>query len=516
MAVNQDKTHPKPANESSRLKALEMYNILDTEAEERFDRLTLIASTICETPIALVSLLDENRQWFKSRVGLDAEETPREISFCQHAIMGSSTFEIENATLDKRFQNNVLVTGDPNIRFYAGHPLIDSEGHALGTLCVIDRKPKKLSESQRIALTALADEVAELIEDRIIHKELSEFKKFFQMSLDFLCIAGTDGYFKAMNPTFTEKLGYTEQELLSKPFVDFIHPEDVEATILETHKLAKGYTTIGFENRYRKSNGDYIWLHWTCQPDTNTGELFAVAHDISELKNAKQELTKTNEQLDEFAYVISHDLKAPLRAISTLSEFLEEDLEGQLDGDSLEHLKLLKSRVIRMDSLINGVLEYSRIGRKEILKEEIDTSLMLRQLSEDLSTEDFKISIDSNIPNVFYPKVQLHQIFQNLISNAIKYHDKDHGTVKIHYCDQGEHHQFTVKDDGPGIENEYHEKIFTIFQTLQPRDKVESTGIGLSIVKKIIHENDGKIWVESALGKGSEFHFTVPKINEQK
>lgn len=515
MAKQQEKSYPKPANESARLKALEMYNILDTEAEERFDRLTYLASTICETPIALVSLIDEHRQWFKSRVGLDAKETPREISFCQHAIMDVNTFEIENATNDARFQDNVLVTGDPNIRFYAGHPLIDRDGHALGTLCVIDREPKKLNETQKKALTVLAKEVVDLIEDRIIRRELSEFKKFFQMSLDFLCIAGTDGYFKTMNPTFTEKLGYSQEELLSKPFVDFIHPDDVEATIMETHNLAKGYTTIGFENRYRKSNGEYIWLHWTCQPDAITGELFAVAHDISELKNAKHELTKSNEQLDEFAYIVSHDLKAPLRAISTLTDFLAEDLEDKLDDDNEEHLKLLKSRVLRMDALINGVLEYSRIGRKEVLKEEIDTTLMLNQLREDLSQPNFKIVIVGSMPNVFYPKVQLQQIFQNLISNAIKYHDKEHGAINILYHDKDQFHQFTVKDDGPGIEKQYHNKIFTIFQTLQARDKVESTGIGLSIVKKIINENKGEIWVESELGKGSEFHFTLPKINEK-
>jgi len=145
--------------ERARLEALEQYEILDTEGEEGFDALAKLASYICQTPLSLVSLVDMHRQWFKSRVGLDLSETTREISFCSHAINGDDIFEVTNALEDGRFKNNPLVLGEPEIRFYAGAPLIDSQGFKLGTLCVIDRTPRRLTLEQRNALKTLADEV---------------------------------------------------------------------------------------------------------------------------------------------------------------------------------------------------------------------------------------------------------------------------------------------------------------------------------------------------------------------
>lgn len=502
---------PIPPNEKERLKALLSLDILDTEAEEQFDRLTRLASEICEVPISLVSLVDGERQWFKSRVGLDAEQTPREISFCQHAIMHENTFEIQNATLDDRFQSNVLVTGDPNIRFYAGHPLFDDNGYALGTLCVIDRKPKKLNEFQTRALEILAKEVVSAIKSRKDKKVLNEYKRFFDMSLDFMCIAKTDGFFKILNPNFTNQLGYSTEELLAVPFVEFVHPDDIESTINETKKLAEGHSTIGFVNRYLKKNGDYIHLHWTCQPDPETGELFAVAHDITDLKEIERKLKKSNEQLDQFAYIVSHDLKAPLRAIATLSTFIEEDLGSALTGEISETFALLKSRVSRMEALINGILDYSRVGRKTEELELVNMSELLDELLDSILPETkFTVNIQDNFPDVMYSRVQLNQVFQNIISNAVKYHHHDSGVIDVSWKEIKGFYEFTVKDDGPGIAPAYHEKVFGIFHTLQSRDEIESTGIGLSIVKKIIEEHGGTIHIESEEGKGSSFIFTIP------
>ncbi|GFD77710.1 hypothetical protein KUL118_05720 [Tenacibaculum sp. KUL118] len=173
---------PLPKNEDERLAELLSYDIIDTEAEKLFDDLTALASQICETPIALISLVDPNRQWFKSRVGLDAEETSREIAFCSHAILQEDVFEIPNATLDPRFHDNPLVTGSPDIRFYAGAPLITPSGHAIGTLCAIDKKPRRLTDAQKMSLQTLSKSVVAHLELRRKNRELertSQFKSDF-------------------------------------------------------------------------------------------------------------------------------------------------------------------------------------------------------------------------------------------------------------------------------------------------------------------------------------------------
>jgi CheY-like chemotaxis protein len=176
------KAAPLPQNEDERLAELLSYDVLDTEAEQLFDDLTALASQICETPIALISLIDPDRQWFKSRVGLDAEETSREIAFCSHAILQEEVFEISNATIDPRFHDNPLVTGAPDIRFYAGAPLITPSGHAIGTLCAIDRKPKTLTEAQKASLQTLSKSVVAHLELKRKNRELertSQFKSDF-------------------------------------------------------------------------------------------------------------------------------------------------------------------------------------------------------------------------------------------------------------------------------------------------------------------------------------------------
>ena len=247
----------------------------------------------------------------------------------------------------------------------------------------------------------------------------------------------------------------------------------------------------------------------------------AAAADIehkraAELEKAYKELESVNKELSDFAYIVSHDLKAPLRGISTLVNWILTDYADKFDEEGKEQMDLLLSRVERMHNLIDGILQYSRVGR---IKEE-KTQVSLNELVPDIidilaPPENIAITIENELPVIECEKTRITQVFQNLLSNAIKYMDKPQGHVRIGCVEEESCWRFSITDNGPGIEDKYFEKIFQMFQTLSPRDEVESTGVGLAVVKKIIEIYGGKVWVESKMGEGSTFLFTLPKQKER-
>lgn len=205
-----------------------------------------------------------------------------------------------------------------------------------------------------------------------------------------------------------------------------------------------------------------------------------------------------------------------MRAIATLSEWLKTDYSDRLGEEGKKQLDLLSNRVKRMHNLIDGILQYSRVGRETEEKSELNLNEFVRSIQDTLSLPAFiKIRIENELPSLYFERTKMTQIFQNLMSNAIKYMDKPEGVIRIGCQEEDGYYKFRVSDNGPGIEEKHFGRIFQIFQTLQPKDQFESTGIGLTIVKKIIEKNGGKIWVESNRGEGTTFWFTIP-LSPQK
>lgn len=334
------KQHPRPDNEQARLTALKNYELLDSLSEEEFDRITEQASLICDTPISLISLIDEDRQWFKSKMGLSVNETSRDLAFCQYAILGIDTFEVEDATKDERFKDNDLVTGEPNIRFYAGQPLIDPEGYALGTLCVIGPEPKTLTPTQTRLLQLLAKQTMALIIERRQKAELRNFENLFELSNDLICIAGTDGFFKKVNPAFEKVLGWDKAVLLTTSFFELVHPDDLEITKNEIRRLSQGFNTINFTHRFLQKNGDYKILQWVATPEPLTGNLFAIARDVSEEKLKEQQLVLSEERARAFfensqGFMCTHDLEGRFLSVNSAGAMILGYTPEEILGMSL-------------------------------------------------------------------------------------------------------------------------------------------------------------------------------------
>ncbi len=230
-----------------------------------------------------------------------------------------------------------------------------------------------------------------------------------------------------------------------------------------------------------------------------------------ELARLSTELKRSNQDLDQFAYVASHDLKAPLRGIANLTEWIGEDLGDAISSESREHMQLLKGRVHRMEALIEGILTYSRAGRVREEPVELDVGALVAECVELLAPPpDTEFVIRPGMPILLTERVPMQQVFMNLIGNAIKYNQRPGARVEVGAQPDGEGWRFAVSDNGPGIEARYRERIWQIFQTLAPRDKVEGTGIGLSVVRKIVETRGGRTWLESEVGSGTTFYFTWP------
>jgi PAS domain S-box-containing protein len=318
------------------------------------------------------------------------------------------------------------------------------------------------------------------------------------------------------NPALMRVLGKPESEVLGYTDAEFYpNPEDATVIMATDRQVMETGQTQVVEEMLDLPEGRRTFLSTKSPYVDETGTivgLVGVSFDISLRKQMEAALADRNQELDSFVYIVSHDLKAPLRAISNLSVWIEEDLSTDLPAEIGQQMTQLRDRVQRMEVMIDGLLGYARVGRTDVPIELVSVAELLAEILDSLMPPStFEITIAADLPTFPTKRLLLSQVFSNLIGNAFKHHDKSNGFIRISCQEQGDFYKFTIVDDGPGIPPEQHDRVFIIFQSTNPQKNPDSTGIGLSIVKKIVETAGGKIWLESLLGQGTTFYFTWPK-----
>ncbi|MFC3151274.1 CHASE domain-containing protein [Litoribrevibacter euphylliae] len=347
------------------------------------------------------------------------------------------------------------------------------------------------------------------------------FRHIIQYSPCALLLMDANGIIELTNPEAERLFGYSKSELVGKNINELIpncysgdttssdtsqYEEDIKLSC--SYREITGITQSNVELPLQVSLSSFT---------SNDGEkVLTTIVDISETQNIMEELKRSNKELDDFAYVASHDLKAPLRGIIQLSSWIEEDAWNEIGDESKQHITLLKGRTKRLERLLDDLLAYSRIGRSEGNTVEVHVSDMVKEIFSLLSPPDgFQLFCEEPLPVFQTLQPPFEQIFRNLISNAIKHHDQDTGCIRISCSETATDYVFTVSDDGPGIDQQHHEKVFEIFQTLKPRDEVEGSGMGLAIIKKILDFYKANITIIPLEGRGTAFVFTWPKQIEK-
>jgi PAS domain S-box-containing protein len=654
--------------EADRLRAVHAYEILDTPREQDFDDIAKMAAQICHVPISVINFLAADRQWFKAEIGLGVRETPRDVSICAHAILQPGLFVVPDTMEDPRFRDNPLVKGDPNLRFYAGALLETPEGLPIGTMCVLDYKPRTLTEHEGFVLKTLAKQVMTQLDLRHALREKNKSEERLTLALDasgsvgtwdwdivgdrvfadprFVSIFGGEqewskegtsvaDYLKSIHPADLDRVkraiararqtggfvqseyrilqkdgtvrwidargkirldsagkavrfpgvavditdrkrveqvardaadrfrfmaesmpqkvftgnaegeidyfnnqwmefsGLSLEQLLRDGWTQVVHPDEAGSTLKCWQQALADISSFEFEHRLRRQDGVYRW-HLTRGHPMRDGEgkvvMWIASHtDVDDQKRAHELLENTVvertaklqasvAELEAFSYSISHDMRAPLRAMLGFSDILMEEYGAQLDEKANRYLGRISAASARMDGLIQDVLSFSQMSRLELPLNPIDTHKMIQEIIEsypNLRPSEIGILLPHTLPMVLANEAALTQCVSNILGNAAKFVAKGVKPVVRIWAEEADGRvKLWFKDNGIGIAEQDYRRIFDIFHRIDRSH--DGTGIGLAIVKKAVERMGGHVGVESTFGQGTSFWLDLQAANEEK
>jgi PAS domain S-box-containing protein len=371
--------------------------------------------------------------------------------------------------------------------------------------------------------------VAVSVEIESLAQALRESEQRFQATFDQAAVglahAGLDDCWMLVNQRFCEIVGHRREDLLGRPCGHLLYPEDLEMAQENTRRLLSGeLQTCSMDMRWHRDLGPDVWVRQTRslarEPSGAPQYFVMVVEDISLRKHAEEqrslgteELARSNAELEQFAYVVSHDLQEPLRMVASYVQLLEVRYKDRLDSDAHEFIAYAVDGATRMKQMIGDLLAYSRVGRKGTEMVPIACEAVLGQACADLraSITDAAAEVSHDpLPTVLGNAGQLTHLFQNLIGNAIKFRRQAPPRIHVSAELKGQEWVFSVRDNGIGLDPQFADRIFMVFQRLHRHEDYPGTGIGLAIARKIVEHHGGRIWVESAPGEGATFHFTLP------